>query len=204
MKVNLYQEDHRTRTAPRRLKLVDTTTSTSWDDWAQGFRRNPDGTLVTVGDGTGTRYVPNMNCPGQETNSPFYFTMKNGTLPAEPDDTPLADDGRFKCYDGWSMLNQVQPAPYNGMYKFPSVVAKASATGGAPGCADAPPTTGPAARPDDLQDQLHDLHDQIRDDGTPMLPPGKYVVEVVVPPGYELVKEEDKNILLGDAYIAPR
>ena len=36
-----------------------------------------------------------------------------------------------------------------------------------------------------------------------MLPAGKYVVEVVVPPGYELVKEEDKNILLGDVYIAP-
>ena len=32
---------------------------------------------------------------------------------------------------------------------------------------------------------------------------GKYVVEMVVPPGYELVKEEDKNILLGDAYVAP-
>ena len=36
-----------------------------------------------------------------------------------------------------------------------------------------------------------------------MLPAGKYVVEVIVPPGYELVKEEDKNILLGDAYVAP-
>jgi hypothetical protein len=36
-----------------------------------------------------------------------------------------------------------------------------------------------------------------------MLPPGKYVVEVVVPPGYELVKEEDKNILIGDNFIAP-
>ena len=34
-------------------------------------------------------------------------------------------------------------------------------------------------------------------------PAGKYVVEVVVPPGYELVKEEDKNILIGDNYIAP-
>ena len=39
--------------------------------------------------------------------------------------------------------------------------------------------------------------------GTPMLPAGKYVVEVVVPPGYELVKEEDKNILIGDNFIAP-
>ena len=36
-----------------------------------------------------------------------------------------------------------------------------------------------------------------------MLPPGKYVVEVILPQGYELVKEEDKNILLGDVYIAP-
>jgi len=36
-----------------------------------------------------------------------------------------------------------------------------------------------------------------------MLPRGQYVVEVVVPPGYELVKEEDKNILIGDTYIAP-
>jgi hypothetical protein len=34
-------------------------------------------------------------------------------------------------------------------------------------------------------------------------PPGKYVVEVVVPPGFELVKEEDKNILIGDNFIAP-
>jgi len=32
---------------------------------------------------------------------------------------------------------------------------------------------------------------------------GKYVVEVVLPPGFELVKEEDKNILIGDNYIAP-
>src|SRR2546421_11824896 len=36
-----------------------------------------------------------------------------------------------------------------------------------------------------------------------MLPDGQYVVEMLVPPGYELVKEEDKNILIGDNYIAP-
>ena len=36
-----------------------------------------------------------------------------------------------------------------------------------------------------------------------MLQAGKYVVEVIVPPGFELVKEEDKNILLGDVYVAP-
>ncbi|HZQ22691.1 MAG TPA: PKD domain-containing protein, partial [Terriglobales bacterium] len=36
--------------------------------------------------------------------------------------------------------------------------------------------------------------------GDPDLPPGKYVVEVVPPPGYELVKEEDYNITIGDVF----
>ena len=32
------------------------------------------------------------------------------------------------------------------------------------------------------------------------LPPGVYIVESVPPPGYEIVKEEDKNVDFGDAY----
>jgi len=32
------------------------------------------------------------------------------------------------------------------------------------------------------------------------LPPGKYIVEVVPPPGYEIVKEEDKNVDFGDTF----
>jgi hypothetical protein len=37
------------------------------------------------------------------------------------------------------------------------------------------------------------------------IPPGKYVVEVVPPPGYELIKEEDKNVDFGDSFetLAP-
>lgn len=174
VKLNLYKEDigpDGTKT----LKLVDTTTSSSWDDFAQGFRA----------DGK-----PNMNCPGQETNSPFYYTMMGGTNALNPT-TPLPYDGRFKCYDGWSMLNQVQPAPYNGMYKFPSVTARDPVTGKptATNCTGCVANT--FAAPTDF------------DYGAPMLPRGKYVVEVIVPEGYELVKEEDKNILLGDAFIAP-
>jgi hypothetical protein len=38
---------------------------------------------------------------------------------------------------------------------------------------------------------------------TKSLLPGKYLVEAVVPSGYEIVKEEDKNILIGDAWVAP-
>ena len=171
--VNLYREDT-AADGTKTLKRVDTTTSSSWDDWAQGFRSGN---------------VPNMNCPGQETTSPFYFTLENSRQWLNPS-TPIAANSRFKCFDGWPMHNQVQPAQYNGMYKFPSVTARNPSTG-APtatnctGCIlnTAVPPTDP-------------------DYNTPMLRPGKYVVEVIVPPGYELVKEEDRNILMGDAYTA--
>jgi Abnormal spindle-like microcephaly-assoc'd, ASPM-SPD-2-Hydin/Bacterial cadherin-like domain/Multicopper oxidase len=176
--INLYQEqidDNGTKT----LKLVDTTKSSSWDDWAQGFR--PDG-------------VPNMNCPGQDPNSPFFQSLKDSKQWLDQlgvpnaTKTPLPNGSQFKCYDGWSQLNQVQPAPYDGMYKFPSVTSVV--------------LTGPTAgQPATTNCTI--CIDNPSGDGTKMLPAGKYVVEVVLPDGYELVKEEDKNILLGDVYIAP-
>jgi hypothetical protein len=178
--INLYQES----TAPdgsTALKLVDTTLTSSWDDWAQGFRS----------DGN-----PNMSCPGQSTADLFYFTLfnqpdyldtyGNGGTPAHT----IPNNSQFKCYDGLHNWNQLQPAPYDGMYQFPSVTARNPQTGAPAGtnctiCIADPDTT-----------------DTYRS-GIPMLPKGKYVVEVVVPPGYELVKEEDKNILIGDNFIAP-
>src|SRR5579864_6415990 len=87
-------------------------------------------------------------------------------------------------------LNQLQPAPYDGMYAFPSVT-RLDPQSGKPAGTNC---TACIANPDSS--------DPYRS-GAPMLPAGKYVVEVVVPPGYELVKEEDKNILIGDNYIAP-
>lgn len=36
--------------------------------------------------------------------------------------------------------------------------------------------------------------------GKPELAPGTYIVEAVTPPGYETVKEEDKNVDFGDSY----
>lgn len=181
VKINLYQEGigpDGTKT----LKLVDTTQSASWDDWAQGFRSNG---------------VPNMNCPGQEITSPFYYTLENSTQALNPA-TPLPENSRFKCYDGWSMFSQVQPAPYDGVYKFPSIVGRNPTTG-------VPEGTGSAVNP--IGGSRPGTNCTIcvanPDDGTPMLPAGKYVVEVIVPDGYELVKEEDKNILMGDSYIAP-
>ncbi|HWW03791.1 choice-of-anchor D domain-containing protein [Collimonas sp.] len=167
--VNLYQKN----TAPdgsSTLTLVDTTQTASWDDWAQGFRS----------DG-----VPNMNCPGQETTDPFFFTLKGTTQWLDPSHRTLPANGQFKCYDGMHVFNQLQPAPFDGMYKFPSVTATSPTTGKPTASNCAICIANPSG------------------DGTVMLPAGKYVVEIIVPPGYELVKEEDKNILIGDNYIAP-
>ena len=167
VKINLYQETTDAN-GNTQLKLVDTTQTTSWDDWAQGFRAPG---------------VPNMNCPGQDAASPFFATLKGSKQWLDPNKNPLPADGLYKCYDGWSQLNQIQPAPYDGMYKFPSVNVD-GATG-------------------KFTQANCSICTNNKVDGSPMLPAGKYVVEVVVPPGYELVKEEDKNILLGDVYIAP-
>jgi hypothetical protein len=183
VKLNLYQEGvgpDGTKT----LKLVDTTMSASWDNWAQGFRKDALGNPVLGPDG---KQIPNMNCPGQGNTSPFYYTLENSTQALNPD-TPITNNSQFKCYDGWSMFSQVQPAPYDGVYKFPSVTARDPLTG------KPTATNCTVCAPNPATDY---------DNGAPMLPPGKYVVEIVVPEGYELVKEEDKNILMGDAYIAP-
>jgi hypothetical protein len=176
--INLYQEGT-AADGTKSLKLVDTTLTSSWDAWAQGFRS----------DG-----VPNMNCPGQGrdtgTNADvFFFSLFNQPNTLNPG-ISLPNNSQFKCYDGMHNWNQVQPAPYDGAYRFPSVTSM-DPTNGKPlttNCTVCVPNP--------------DASDPYRS-GTPMLPAGKYVVEVVVPPGYELEKEEDKNILIGDNYIAP-
>jgi hypothetical protein len=197
--VNLYQEGTAADGSVS-LKLVDTTKTSSFDDWAQGVRS----------DG-----MPNMNCPGQGVATGpnadlFFFSLynqpnwldqyNNGGTPAHP----LPNNSQFKCYDGMHNWNQLQPAPYDGMYSFPSITAYNPTSGKPSGtnckiCTPDPDTLDPY-RYSAAQTGL--LWDPTKG-GAPMLPPGKYVVEVVVPPGYELVKEEDKNILIGDNYIAP-
>ncbi|NML44464.1 hypothetical protein HHL11_11930 [Ramlibacter sp. G-1-2-2] len=187
--INLYRKDVDAQ-GNETLKLVDTTKSASWDDWAQGFRTGADGTsLLTAGSGANAGFVPNMNCPGQAGDSPFFATLKNSKMWLDTPDgsgnkKALAYQAQFKCYDGWSQLNQAQPAPYDGYYRFPSVTAMN-------------PSTGKPAKTNCTSCVTNP------DDGTPMLPSGTYVVEVIVPEGYQLVKEEDKNILMGDVMVAP-
>jgi hypothetical protein len=181
--INLYKEGFATTDGVTpTLTLVDTTKTSSFDDWAQGFRT----------DGN-----PNMNCPGQTTGDLFFFSLynqpewldlyNNGGTPAHT----IPNNSQFKCYDGMHNWNQVQPAPYDGQYVFPSVTGRNPLTGN---------TTGTNCK---ICVKNTDATDLFRYNKEDMLPAGKYVVEVVVPPGYELVKEEDKNILIGDNYIAP-
>jgi len=195
--INLYQVG----TAPdgsQSLTLVDSTKTSSWDDWAQGFY-------------PGTTNKPYMSCPGQlpapttsNAGDLFFFTLFNqpmfldvynngGTTPAHT----IPNNSQFKCYDGMHNWNQVQPAPYDGAYQFPSIIGR-DPTSGAP--IGAGSTNGTAGTRPGSNCTVCIANPT---DGTPMLPRGQYVVEMVVPPGYELVKEEDKNILIGDVYIAP-
>lgn len=142
--VNLYQEvvnaDGTTS-----LKLVDSTTTNSWDD-----------------------NVANLHCPGQDPNDPFVqYTIGSSNVD--------------KCYDGMHNFNQVQPAVYDGRYRFPTAACTI--------CTTNPANTDPS-------NVNHFVYPNV-------LPAGKYVVEIVPPAGYEIVKEEDKNILIGDQWIAP-
>ena len=187
--INLYQEGLAADGVTPTLKLVDTTQTSSFDDFAQGFRA----------DGV----TPNMNCPGQGASTGvdadlFFFSLYDqpnyldvyNAAHGGPAAVALPFNSQFKCYDGMHNWNQVQPAPYDGMYKFPSVTAVDA--NGKPSATNCTVCTANTLVP------ATDLYY-----GTPMLPTGKYVVEVVPPPGYELVKEEDKNILIGDNFIAP-
>ena len=175
--VNLYQKKT-LADGTETLALVDSTTTTSFDDFVNLVKgsdginyllgtdnrlRDPvTGALAPAGV-TATTQV-NLQCPGQLATDPFV----NYTLGA-------AD--RTRCYDGWHAWNQVQAAPYDGRYNFPSAAYKAAH----------PLTAAQLAAGQTLAS----------------FDAGTYVVETVTPPGYQVVKEEDKNILIGDVFVAP-
>jgi hypothetical protein len=183
--INLYKEG----TAPdgtTSLTLVDTTQTSSFDAWVQGFRA----------DGV----TPNMSCPGQDpVNDPFFAYTLAGTRNYLYPNTPLPNNSQYKCYDGYHNLNQLQPAPYDGLYEFPS------ATCLTPGATfTLPGTTAPVYHCATVTNPAYGQPGVLGAGAKPaVLPPAKYVVEEVTPPNWELSKEEDLNLLIGDQYIAP-
>jgi hypothetical protein len=182
--VNLYAEG----TAPdgtTSLTLVDTTTTSSFDSWAQGFRSD--------------KVTPNMSCPGQDPiNDPFFGYTLAGTPYYLNPGTPLPNNAQYKCFEGYHNLNQMQPTPYDGLYEFPSATCM---TPGATFTVPGNPTVYNCAT------VVNPAYGQSGATGAgakpAVLPAAKYVTEVVLPQGWALYKEEDLNLLIGDQYIAP-
>ena len=180
--LNLYQEGFAADGVTPTLTMVDTTVSTSWDAWAQGFYPGS-----TAGSGTGAGQKPYMSCPGQGTSTGtnadlFFFSLfgqpeyldwynslhNGGTLHTLP------YNSQYKCYDSMHIWNQIQPAPYDGYYSFPSSLG-VNATTGKPlttlGATNGVPSNMPGTNCT-ICVPNPDTTDVYRV-GTPMLPPGK-------------------------------
>src|SRR5213078_1540396 len=99
-------------------------------------------------DVPGVTINPYMSCPGQlpapttsASGDLFFFTLynqpmyldvyNNGGTPAHP--ATAWNNAQYKCYDGMHNWNQVQPAPYDGAYTFPSIAGRDPTTGAAIG-----------------------------------------------------------------------
>ena len=78
------------------------------------------------------------------------------------------------CYDGMRNWNQVRPGIFDGGYAFDEICA-----GGLD--SDGTCTTGTPTSP---------------------IPASRYIVEVVPPTGYQVVKSQDKNVDFGDEYVS--
>lgn len=88
-----------------------------------------------------------------------------------PGDNQLPGVGPTDCFDGMRNWNQVRPGVFDGGYAFNDA------------CADV----------DGLEGDCNSWHGYI--------PAGEYIVEVMPPTGYEIVRTQDKNVDFGDEYI---
>lgn len=188
--VNLYRQKT-LADGTKTLELVDTTLTSSWDDWANTVKGSDNKNYILGADGvlrdpvTGASAPAgvtagaqvNMQCPGQVAGPAANALPPYDLTKVDPFTNFTLNNDQFRCYDGFHNWNQVQPAPYDGRYAFPSAAYVAAH----------PLTSAQIAAGQTLVS----------------LPPDQYVVEAVTPPGYEVVKEEDKNILIGDAFNAP-
>jgi hypothetical protein len=124
-----------------------------------------------------------------------YTDSWDDSLPTDcPGDNQLDALGvdANRCFDGLRNFNQVRPGVFDGGYAFNDydlthLQAVASA---------------PAA---DIQAYYDNVNNNVVEHDPDLLQlgliPGQYIVQVAPPPGYEIIKEEDKNVDFGDEYI---
>jgi predicted outer membrane repeat protein len=85
-----------------------------------------------------------------------------------------------QCAEGLRTWNQAKPGVFDGGYAFGPEVE----------CADAACTA-------EATDPLAFLNQTVAGSGVGYLKPGTYITQVALPPGYKLVKEEDRNVTFG-------
>ncbi len=137
---------------------------------------NSDGTVLlnTTTTDSWDASIP-VDCKyGNDGAGPFMFSPDGNTF-YEQD-----------CWDGLRMFNQARPAVFDGGYAFDAI------------CAD-------GMTLDTNGNPFTDVDGNVlcSDGGsypTGPMPVGDYVVQVVPPLGYEIIKPEDKNVDFGDQY----
>ena len=130
------------RMATPTLTLVDTTQTSSWDDWAQGFRS----------DG-----VPNMNCPGQgraRAADLFYFTLYNQPIYLDLYNSARRAGRDPRCRTTPSSSAMTACTTGTSSSRRPTTACTSS-----PASPAMDPTTGKPTR----RHELHDLHGESAD-----------------------------------------
>jgi hypothetical protein len=112
-------------------------------------------------------------------------------LGAAPYTPPVADD---RCFDGLRNFNQIRPGVFDGGYAFADYDLDHLSNLPAP-------RTGAAATAIQAFYSAIDATVAGADKLQLGLIPGDYIVEAATPPGYEHIKEEDRNVDFGDEYI---
>ncbi|HSN54304.1 MAG TPA: hypothetical protein VLT32_06510, partial [Candidatus Sulfomarinibacteraceae bacterium] len=106
------------------------------------------------------------------TGCKYGDSAENSPFIFDPDGAGPAPSYPQDCWDGLRMFNQARPAVFDGGYAFDQICLDVDGLAG--GC-DSWSVAG-------------------------QMPVGDYIVEVVAPPGYEILKPEDKNVDFGDEY----
>lgn len=137
---------------------------------------------VKLYDETGTTLLATTTTDSWDDNLPtkcqYGANVGSGT------DAPYTFRGvETDCYDGLRNWNQVRPGVFDGGYAFgPELSVSEHSVGGvAPTWLNVPDANSP-------------------DVG--YIKPGKYIVEVIPPNGYEVIRSQDRNVDFGNEYSA--
>jgi hypothetical protein len=147
------------------------------EPWEPGI----PGVTVNLYDSTGTTLLATTTTDSWDENLPtncqFGVNGGSGT------DDPLMFRGvATDCYDGLRNWNQVRPGVFDGGYAFGPEFSIAEDFG-------------------DVQPDWINIPDVSKPD-VGYIKPGIYIVEVIPPPGYEIIRSQDKNVDFGDEYGA--